>query len=421
MLCTLTSLSSNLFNIHHRLLSIVPFSIFSSAGRSEFCSDSAYIAAHRVAPFLSIIRTRTRCSIRRSSIAIAILHPVSTRLGLTRLDKPRMPDYAKVTVPKLRELLASRSLPTNGLKTDLIARLAASDAAASSPKPASSSSPAAAAPPPAAAAAATGRNAEEFHVDWEEPAHAAAPAAAPAATSAAAATTPAAAPARAHSRAPPAESQPAASKPVRKSIAALFDDPPKPGDPTAHTKTGNEPSSPSTVTSESAPPPPPPPPSHPASAAAAAASSPAAAAPAAAAAVSDSAHQFAANLPTTSLDDEIARRRKRAARFGLSAQESEALKTLERRKRFGLHDDELGDKKISGLDDALPERPQHQNQQYGRRNGGVAAAGGSLRGKRNGFQGGVQTGRVQKPGGGVLLNAEDRRKAEERKRRFAAA
>ena len=332
-----------------------------------------------------------------------------------------MPDYAKVTVPKLRELLASRSLPTNGLKTDLIARLTASDAAANSPKPASSSpSSAAAAPPPAAAAATTGRNAEEFHVDWEEPAHAAAPAAAPAATSAAA-TTPAPVPAQAHSRAPLAESQPAASKPVRKSIAALFDDPPKAGDPAAHPKTGNEPSSPSTVTSESAPPPPPPPPPHPASATAAAASSPAAAAPAAAAAVSDSAHQFAANLPTTSLDDEIARRRKRAARFGLSAQESEALKALERKKRFGLHEDELGDKKISGLDDALPERPQHQHQQYGRRNGGVAAAGGSLRGKRNGFQGGVQTGRVQKPGGGVLLNDEDRRKAEERKRRFAAA
>jgi SAP domain-containing ribonucleoprotein len=277
-----------------------------------------------------------------------------------------MTDYTKLTGPKLREILTSRQLPTNGLKTELIARLAAAD---------SSTTATPEAPPAAATPTAEPTNShlptEEYTVDWSDDTGA---------TTTKPSTT-----------AAPAQS----SKPARKSIAALFDDPPKADAPApATTKTGNEPSSPSTVTSESAP-----------------TTSTAAPAPV-----------FAANLPTTSLDDEIARRKKRAERFGLSAQESDALKALERQKRFGV---EKVAATVGGLDDALPEQQRkRREQQQGGRGGGKRGrftggrfTEGRKRGNEDGNRNEVQTGRVQKSV--TAVDPAEKRKAEERRKRFA--
>ncbi|KAF8542930.1 hypothetical protein BDD12DRAFT_802538 [Trichophaea hybrida] len=269
-----------------------------------------------------------------------------------------MTDYNKLTVPKLREILTSRELPTNGLKTELIARLSAADSSTTATPEAL---PAGTAPTPTAEPSNSHLPTEEYTVDWSDD------------TTTKPSTT--AAP----------------SKPARKSIAALFDSPPKPdASAPAAAKTGNEPSSPSTVTSESAP----------------------------TTTTTAPTPVFAANLPTTSLDDEIARRKKRAERFGLSAKESEALKALERQKRFGIEEKV---ETVGGLDDALPEqqRKRREQQQGGRGGGkrGRFADGGRRRGNGDGNRNGVQTGRVQKNVASV--DPEEKRKAEERRKRFA--
>jgi len=141
---------------------------------------------------------------------------------------------------------------------------------------------------------------------------------------------------------------------------------------------------------------------------------------------------FSANLPTTSLDEEIARRKKRAERFGLSAEESETLKSLERQKRFGIVREK---KQIKGLDEALPverERkrrgelqPQQQQGRAGKRGRFENAASlqqqqdGTRRGGRGKGNGAVESGRVQKPAQTSGLSAEDKKRAEERRKRFA--
>jgi SAP domain-containing ribonucleoprotein len=247
----------------------------------------------------------------------------------------KMSDYSKLTVPKLRELLTSRGLPTNGLKVELIARLQAADTEGSST--------------PAAP------------VEGSTPAESAA------------ASTPAEA-------TPAAEAAPANTAPAKKSIAALFDAPAAPATETAA-------AAPAEATTEATP-----------SEAAPAVEEP----------------KFTAGLATTTLDEEIARRKKRAERFGLSAQDAEALKTLERQKRFGV---QASGEEVKGLDTALPERERRSRPQGGR--GGHRGHGGRGGPRRNGppRNDGVQGGRVAKPAPAV--NAEDKRKAEERKKRFA--
>jgi SAP domain-containing ribonucleoprotein len=283
-------------------------------------------------------------------------------------------DYAKMKVTELKDLLLTRKLPVTGIKAELIARLEAADSAAASATPATpetSSTPAASHLP----------SAEEYEVDWDENDKPAAPAAEPVAP------TPAPAPAAAEEK--------KVEKPKRKTIASLFDTP-----STTTAAAAKEPSSPSTVSDETSNKP-----------------APAAAAPT---------PSFSANLPTTSLDEEIARRKKRAERFGLSAQESDALKALERQKRFGTVDEK---KDVEGLDAALPERERKRRnegvQQQGR--GGKRGRfegrqqqqrGGQKRGGPNGN--GRNPGRVQKTVP-VTADPEERRKAEERRKRFAAA
>ncbi|KAL9083943.1 MAG: hypothetical protein Q9159_005498 [Coniocarpon cinnabarinum] len=66
--------------------------------------------------------------------------------------------------------------------------------------------------------------------------------------------------------------------------------------------------------------------------------------------------QFSANLATTSLDEEITRRKKRAEKFGMTEEDSDAIRNLERQKRFGTGPTVTETEGVNRLDEALPER-----------------------------------------------------------------
>lgn len=128
-------------------------------------------------------------------------------------------------------------------------------------------------------------------------------------------------------------------------------------------------------------------------------------------------------IKATTLDDELAKRQKRAARFGIQESDEDALKALERAKKFGTGD--AGDKvAVKGLDEALPERAAR-----GQKRGRGADDGGPRNGreKRSRVRGGGRNGRersgtpkdgVKKAGSG--LSDKDRLAAEARKKRFTA-
>jgi SAP domain-containing ribonucleoprotein len=146
---------------------------------------------------------------------------------------------------------------------------------------------------------------------------------------------------------------------------------------------------------------------------------------------------YALHLPTSNVDDEIAKRKARAARFGTAnTEKNEAAETedknLERAKRFGI---QPGDTAIGKLDVALPTEGAK-----GRRRGPVkegestpAASddpgllrrgrgrggrfGGRGRGRREGSVGAKPSG-VAKVGAGY--SDKDRAAADARKKRFAA-
>ncbi|MCJ1297929.1 hypothetical protein MMC08_000718 [Hypocenomyce scalaris] len=129
---------------------------------------------------------------------------------------------------------------------------------------------------------------------------------------------------------------------------------------------------------------------------------------------------FAVGLSTTSLDAELAKRQKRAARFGVAESSADAVKALERAKRFGTGAAEEGGGEkevvgvVKGLDTALPERGARKRGR-GTEEAGEAGRGGKRRdgggrGRRDGGRGGS---------GG--LGEKDRVAAEARKKRFAAA
>ena len=73
---------------------------------------------------------------------------------------------------------------------------------------------------------------------------------------------------------------------------------------------------------------------------------------------------FGANLAATSLDEEIAKRKKRAEKFGTTEQESDAIRILERQKRFGVGAEATGEAEadtesgagVNKLDEALSEK-----------------------------------------------------------------
>ena len=153
---------------------------------------------------------------------------------------------------------------------------------------------------------------------------------------------------------------------------------------------------------------------------------------------------FTKGLSTTSIDTEIEKRKTRAARFGIQESNDDALKALERAKRFGT-----GSKEekvaVKGLDTALPERSVAAGKKRGR---GGDLGEGERPGKRaesgNRADGGRRDGRpsrrrgagVEKNGNGSgngakggrggnkgasTANDKDRLAAEARKKRFAAA
>lgn len=138
---------------------------------------------------------------------------------------------------------------------------------------------------------------------------------------------------------------------------------------------------------------------------------------------------FTSGLAKTTLDQEIEKRKARAKKFGLNEDEDEALKALERAKRFG--NTEMPGK----LNEALPERRERKRgapadgEQQGaskKRENNDSKRGGRRDGRRGG---GAQTqakapapaaaapAKKEKP----QLSEADRAKAEARKARFAAS
>ena len=147
---------------------------------------------------------------------------------------------------------------------------------------------------------------------------------------------------------------------------------------------------------------------------------------------------FTSGLSITSLDDEIAKREKRAARFNLKENDGEALKSLERAKKFGTGSTE--DKTaIRGLDEALPERVKKERgvkrgreeqkevggeakrRESGKRYNGRQARSTS-RSKKNASRYNRSGSRPKKIGSQKTeLSEKDRLASEARKKRFAQA
>jgi len=137
------------------------------------------------------------------------------------------------------------------------------------------------------------------------------------------------------------------------------------------------------------------------------------------------AKDFSVGLAASSIEDEIEKRKKRAAKFGLKFDEDENLKKLEREKKFGA----TGPPK--GLDEALPDRPlkrgRNANDQGSR--GPNKRRGDKFGGRRGGGNrdGGDRRRDDARPNDRGASNSSnwmseaDKRKAEERKKKWAAA
>ena len=131
---------------------------------------------------------------------------------------------------------------------------------------------------------------------------------------------------------------------------------------------------------------------------------------------------YTTGLASTTLDTELAKRKKRAARFGIQESDTEALKALERAKKFGTGD--AADKAaVRGLDEALPERSRKRGRGGG--GGGEDNPRDGKRSRNRGVVGGRERERSGTPKDGVKKSVvagryseADRVKAEERKRRF---
>lgn len=118
---------------------------------------------------------------------------------------------------------------------------------------------------------------------------------------------------------------------------------------------------------------------------------------------------FSSNIPTTTVDAELEKRKARAARFGMTESNDDALKALERAKKFGT--DSAADKPgVKGLDEALPERRP-------KRGRGGEVEGGTRQGKRSRVRGDKET----SGGGSSWLSGKDQAAADARKKRFAAS
>jgi len=280
-------------------------------------------------------------------------------------------DYSKKKNAELEELLKARSLPHTGKKADLIARLQEHDTKQSSTAK------------PSTTAAATG---DEDQIDWDDDVPAAS---APVVGSEPSATAAIAAGGQGQVANPTAVPNQAVDTDPSKTDD-LTVDPPAPTSDTAAKSDTKE----SATKAEEAPPKLP--------------------------------TDFTSGLQSSTVDEEIAKRQKRAARFGIKEDSTDALKALERAKKFGTGSE--GDKTaVKGLDDALPERvrkergvkrgreeskdtrPASKRRESGKRNDGRPT-----RKARSGS-------RPQTKSKGAQSSEKDKSAAEARKKRFASA
>ena len=209
-----------------------------------------------------------------------------------------MTEYTKMKNSELEALLKERNLPHTGKKADLIKRLQESDAPAAK---------------------------TEDEIDWDDE---------PAAAAASKATTDAAAVAIAAG----GQGQPPNPQAVPNQQADI--DPSTTDDLTVIKPSGDDASAAAPTTTETA----------------ADASAPTEAQPEEPA---KPAVDFTSGLAKTTLDQEIEKRKARAKKFGMNEDEDEALKALERAKRFG--NTEMPGK----LNEALPERRERSERKRG--------------------------------------------------------
>ncbi|KAL8897026.1 MAG: hypothetical protein Q9207_007421 [Kuettlingeria erythrocarpa] len=149
---------------------------------------------------------------------------------------------------------------------------------------------------------------------------------------------------------------------------------------------------------------------------------------------------YTANIPVTSLEEEIEKRKKRAARFGIvtegaekdsaKAASEEAVKALERAKKFGTAD--ASKPAVKGLDEALPERRKrgrggeddggrgNKRSRGGRRNG-TSERRSRSRGKPAQGRAAAPNGNAKSKEANAAQKEKDRLAAEKRSERFKAA
>lgn len=275
-------------------------------------------------------------------------------------------EYAKKTNAELVELLKARSLPHNGKKAEMVARLEEDDAK----EPKTDGAP---------TTAAKNDNTEDV-IDWEDDGLA---------TTAPSTETGAAAIA--------AGGQGSVANPATVPNQQLGEDPAKTGDlkveaqGAAHNGEAEAPAEGAAAPAEQKPVP-----------------------------------NFAKGLPVSEFEEELRKRKARAEKFGITEDSqtaiAEAEKQLERAKRFGIGGTE-GNPNIGvrGLDEALPMERAHKRGRGDNENGGRG-------GKRRNFGGRNNVshrGRIQKPSGGnngqVQWSEKDTAALEARKKRFGAA
>ncbi|KAL8947734.1 MAG: hypothetical protein Q9222_006018 [Ikaeria aurantiellina] len=289
-------------------------------------------------------------------------------------------DYSKKKNADLEELLKARSLPHTGKKADLIARLQQAD------KDAANSSTASKLP-------------VEDEIDWDDDATIAPETSTPAAVSSTsvpadlATTKPAAAAIAAGGKGQSANptavpNQIPTAEPFKSDdlVVKSPDEKPSTTAPIAKKTDGED-----ATKEEEAPKPPP--------------------------------TDYTANIPTTSLESELEKRKARAARFGttVAVDDKEKEKAAERAKRFGT---EASKPVVKGLDEALPERSRKR----GRGGEDAGDRGRGKRGKSGGGGGGRSRSKSKgREGKGKQVNGDaksaqrekDKAAAEARKKRFA--
>jgi len=139
---------------------------------------------------------------------------------------------------------------------------------------------------------------------------------------------------------------------------------------------------------------------------------------------------FTRGLADISMEEELEKRRARAKKFGMEETDEEAMKKIEREKKFGTQGGESGGPK--GLNEALPERRPKRGRDdqdggrgdFKRGRGRGRFNGGGGRGGGNGGRGPRRDGgRVEKSigGGSNWMSEKDRAAAEARKSRFQSS